>query len=229
MTHDIPDYDWNYAHSLWAYGLEFYQSRLKQLRFDQREGLFLDAGCGTGQWIDALSSLGKEVVGVDIRKTRLEIASIFLNPKRTHLVRASIAALPFKEGVFNNVICYGVIMFTDTCKPLEQINFVSRQGAMLYVCWNAIGWSLRLLVSPRRSMKMKIQALQTILNSWRNSIGTKYFSKGKMTTKLQRTGFKVLATDSEGLLNLIEVRARPLFSKRFLGFDNVLEALAIKQ
>lgn len=228
MTHEIPDYDWNQAHIEWGRGLEFYQSRLRQLGFDNRNGLFLDAGCGTGQWMDAISRFGKEIVGIDVRTPRLEIASIFLDPNKAHLVRASLAALPFRENVFENVICYGVIMFLDHTKAFEGISKACRKGAFFYVCWNAIGWSLRLLVSPRRNRSIKRQALQTLINTWRNSSGTKYFSRRSMRNALRHSGFIVDALDGEGRVGLTGV-TRSVYARRFLCFDNVLEALAVKE
>lgn len=226
MAHNIPEYDWNFAHIEWGRGLSFYRHRLKQLRLDAREELFLDAGCGVGQWMDALSSFGKEIVGIDVRASRLEIASIFLHGK-TSLVRASTEALPFRDDVFSNVICNGVIMFVDAEKASRELDRVSKSGALLYICWNAIGWSLHLLFSRRYDFRIKIQAIQTILNTWRNKRGTRYFSRRRMTCLLNDAGFKVQAMDGEGLITSGE-KPRPVYDKSYLGFDNVLETLAIK-
>ncbi len=227
LTHSIPLYDWNYAHIEWSRGLSFYIHRLRQIGFDGRDGLFLDAGCGTGQWVDALSSLGKEVVGVDTRESRLEIASIFLRG-RTHLIRASLDALPLRDGLFSSVICYGVIMFTDPDRTLFELSRVCAGNALLYVCWNALGWSLYLLLSGRHGWKSKLQAVQTILNTWRGKRGTKYLSKNRMIGMLGRAGFGVLACNSEGHIS-IETQPRPVYQRRFLGLDNVLEVLASRR
>ncbi len=226
MTRNIPEYDWSYAHLEWARGLNYFQGRLKQLGFDKREGLFLDAGCGTGQWMDALARMEKEVVGVDVRISRLEIASIFLNPRRTHLVRASLSALPFREDVFDNIICYGVIMFVDVRKTLCDFNRIVRPDTHLYVCWNSLGWSLRLLLHPKYSKRIKIQAIQTILNS---QGAAQYFSKRKMKTLLRNAGFELKACDGEGMIRIVDLSMKPVYRGKFLGIDNVLEGLAVNQ
>lgn len=228
MTRTIPDYDWNYAHLEWGRGLMFFQSRLRQLGYDKRNGLFLDAGCGTGQWMDALANLGKEVVGVDVRASRLEIASIFLNPHRSHLIRASIEALPFRQGVFRAVICYGVIMYVDAVKAVKEISRTSCQSAALYLCWNAIGWSLRMLLSGKYTLDAKKQALQTILNTWLKRRGTRYYSRRTMSSILTASGFKVLAVDSEGHIALEGSKGSPIYKKGPWGIDNVLEAFGTR-
>lgn len=221
MAHDIPDVDWSYAHQEWGRGLSFYQSRLRRLGFDKRPGWFLDAGCGTGQWMDALASIGKDVVGVDVRISRLEIASIFLNPRRTHLVRASVDLLPFREDIFSNIICYGVLMFTDAEKVLWEFRRVSQNGSCLYVCWNGLGWSLSLLMRDHRP-RLKRQAVETVLNTWLGRKGTRYFSMKRMLSLLTRAGLTVLASDGEG-----QISGSPIYSKTFLAIENVLEAIAV--
>ena len=227
LTRVIPNYDWSNAHVEWARGLPFYIHRLKQLGLDTRDGPFLDAGCGTGQWVDALASLGKEAVGIDVRNSRLEIASIFLHGQ-THLIRASVETLPVRDGLFKNIICYGVIMFVDAQKTLAEFNRVSCNNAHLYLCWNAIGWSLHLILSRKYNRSVKFQALQTILNTWQERKGTKYFSMTRMVGMLERAGFEVLTKDSEGSITVGSLDPRTVYGKGFGGFDKVLEALAVK-
>jgi len=228
LTRMIPNYDWSNAHVEWARGLPFYIHRLKQLGLDTRDGPFLDAGCGTGQWVDALASLGKEAVGIDVRNSRLEIASIFLHGQ-THLIRASVETLPFRDGLFKSIICYGVIMFVDAQKTLAEFNRVSCNDARLYLCWNAIGWSLYLILSRKYNRSVKFQALQTILNTWRERKGTKYFSMRRMVEMLEGAGFQVLAKDSEGFITVNSMEARAVYDKGFTWLDRVLEALAVKR
>jgi len=178
--------------------------------------------------MDALVSLGKEVVGVDLRASRLEIASIFLKPHRSHLIRASIGALPFRPGVFSAVICYGVIMYVDGEEAVKEISRASCQRAALYLCWNSIGWSLRMLLSSGYTLDAKKQALQTILNTLLKRRGTRYYSRAAMNSILTASGFKVLAVDSEGLIALEGTKRSPIYKKGPWGMDNVLEALAMR-
>jgi ubiquinone/menaquinone biosynthesis C-methylase UbiE len=169
--------------------------------------------------MDAIASLGREVVGVDVRPARLEIASIFLDPRRTHIVRASIEALPFRDDAFSNIICYGVIMFADAETALSEFSRVSRSRCKLYLCWNAVGWSLNLILT-HHDLRVMMQGVITILNTWMKRSGTKYFSAKAMGHLLKRAGFRVLAEDGEG-----SISGEPIYSRTFLGFENVLEAL----
>jgi ubiquinone/menaquinone biosynthesis C-methylase UbiE len=60
------------------------------------QGLCLDLGCGTGQYVDVLAASGYTVVGLDRSADQLHIAY----RRCRHLVQADAAALPFGDGTF---------------------------------------------------------------------------------------------------------------------------------
>jgi ubiquinone/menaquinone biosynthesis C-methylase UbiE len=55
------------------------------------DGLCLDLGCGTGQYLDAIRGTGRAVVGLDCSADQLRLAGT----RGASLVRADAAALPF--------------------------------------------------------------------------------------------------------------------------------------
>ena len=70
------------------------------------DGLCLDLGCGTGQYLDAIGSTGRTVVGLDFSADQLRLAA-----RRGHpLLQSDGAALPFADGTFSAV----VIMWVST-------------------------------------------------------------------------------------------------------------------
>jgi len=64
----------------------------------------LDAGCGTGAHVDSIRAVGAHSVGVDVSVGMLAAA----RPRRTGLALAQAdlnRRLPFREGVFDAVLC----------------------------------------------------------------------------------------------------------------------------
>lgn len=74
---------------------------------ERRPQRVLEVGCGTGHWLQRLSTHGFEVAGVDASRGMLEGAR-----KRIptfHLVRAVAECLPFVEGSFDLVVCINAL------------------------------------------------------------------------------------------------------------------------
>lgn len=86
------------------------------------DGLCLDLGCGTGQYLDAIRSTGRAAVGLDYSADQLRVAARLGYP----LVRGDGAALPFIDGAFAAV----VIMWVST----DVDNF----GALLRECFRVL-------------------------------------------------------------------------------------------
>ena len=72
----------------------------------------LDAGCGAGRFLDVASAAGANVVGVDL-SSAVDAADASLGDRpNVHLVQASIFALPFRPGVFDDAYSIGVLQHT---------------------------------------------------------------------------------------------------------------------
>jgi ubiquinone/menaquinone biosynthesis C-methylase UbiE len=83
------------------------------------EGLCLDLGCGTGQYLDAIRGTGRVPVGLDFSAGQLRVAGRHGVP----LVRADAAAIPFADGAFPAV----VIMWIST--DVDDFGAVLREAA----------------------------------------------------------------------------------------------------
>lgn len=75
----------------------------------------LDAGCGTGRYIESDFSKYdcKEIIAVDIGRQVFEAMSNN-NSENTHFVQADLTRLPFKEGIFDVITSHGVLHHTPT-------------------------------------------------------------------------------------------------------------------
>ena len=70
-------------------------------------GRLLEAGCGTGQWVQYLSKLGHEVIGIDYAASGLEVGRLH-NPN-LNLIQADFRNLPFKDETFDYIVSFGAI------------------------------------------------------------------------------------------------------------------------
>jgi ubiquinone/menaquinone biosynthesis C-methylase UbiE len=79
---------------------------------DVSSGSVLDVGCGPAHLAAALAGRGVRYVGVD-RSTgmlrRAHRSGRGSGPRRPHLVRADVEALPFPDGCFDVVVSTGVL------------------------------------------------------------------------------------------------------------------------
>ncbi len=136
------EYEREFLRSEFAPGLEYYVARVDRLLFRGRR--VLDAGCGAGQWSLALAQRFENVDAVDLNKQRLGVLRAVAERMGVANVRpchGSLENLPYGDGTFDAVFCYGVIMLTYVERTLAELHRVLRPGGRLYLCLNADGWS----------------------------------------------------------------------------------------
>lgn len=96
----------------------------------------LDAGCGSGDTLDALSRAhddGPELVGIDFSQRAVSLADVRL-AGRANVLQADVTNLPFPDGHFTHVLLFGIIEHVrDEAKALAEIYRVSQPGAMIYL------------------------------------------------------------------------------------------------
>lgn len=91
-------------------------------------GPCLDLGCGTGQYLTAIESTGRTVIGVDISADQLRIA----HPRGAGVARADAAALPFGDGSFRTVTALWISTDVDDFRAvLAEAARVLEPGGML--------------------------------------------------------------------------------------------------
>jgi SAM-dependent methyltransferase len=93
----------------------------------------LDAGCGAGRFSDVAAGCGATVVACDLSDA---IDACRDNTRgsagRVHTVQASLYDLPFREGSFDAVFCFGVIQHTpDPRRTMATLPRYVRPGGLL--------------------------------------------------------------------------------------------------
>lgn len=106
--------------------------------FDKKQGRYLDAGCGTGDFIPALLERGGDVFAVDvaaemIRQAKARFCS-FDSTDRIHLSVADVTNLDFPESYFDAIISVGLIEYLSHEEPvLEELYRVLKPGGILII------------------------------------------------------------------------------------------------
>ena len=72
----------------------------------------LDAGAGSGRFVEVALAFGAEVVALDYSSAIDALAANFQDSRRLHLLQSDILRLPLKENLFDFVYCCGVLQHT---------------------------------------------------------------------------------------------------------------------
>lgn len=130
---------------------EYIFSAIERLRPQK----ILDAGCGRGFYVKALSfyDFPKEIHGIDINSEYIKKAEkLALSDKRIKIAEGSIYKLPYKDNFFDVVICSEILEhLTDEKKALQEIRRVLKPGGSLIATvphhnfpflWDPLNWIL---------------------------------------------------------------------------------------
>jgi SAM-dependent methyltransferase/uncharacterized protein YbaR (Trm112 family) len=124
--------------TIWHWGLP---ERIKSFLFEIDAGadelrgkLLIDAGCGSGITISAVSDqFSAEAVGLDLSNS-VEAANLHNKSPLCHFVQASVFEPPFKARVFDVVYSHGVLMMTpDTRRAFLSIAPLAKPGGKVYL------------------------------------------------------------------------------------------------
>jgi ubiquinone/menaquinone biosynthesis C-methylase UbiE/uncharacterized protein YbaR (Trm112 family) len=102
-----------------------------------RNGVILDAACGPGTYGRRLASASRTVLGIDMCMSMMRRGAHYVergHVPNVHFARATVEALPFRNGLFDAAICAGSLNhFSDVLLVLREINRTMKVGAPLAV------------------------------------------------------------------------------------------------
>ena len=129
-----------------SYSISYQKNWFKQIeKFVAKEGLVLDNGCGIGNFANLLSN--KNIIGLDISSGMLNKAT----KRMDFLINGDSQNLPFKDEIFDTVICRGLLHHVPNKeKAVGECFRVLKDGGNLVVA-EPIKSSLSLL--PRKLIK----------------------------------------------------------------------------
>ena len=95
-------------------------SRLHELLSPMPDGLYIDIGCGTGNYLKALSDMGLNLYGVDPS----EVMLVKAKAKNTNaiFIEAKAESIPLPDDFFDGALAVLTIHhWTDTLKGLQEV------------------------------------------------------------------------------------------------------------
>jgi len=105
-------------------------------KYFSREGVFVEAGCGSGQTSIRIVKYNRKLIALDISKKALEEAR--KNTKFDEFIEGDIANLPFEDNSIDGIWNLGVMEhFSEEELPevINECHRVLRKGGYLIIFW----------------------------------------------------------------------------------------------
>lgn len=145
---DIPSFAKNYLDYSESFGLQwnkfsktqldsYTNTRITELRLERlignlellKDKLILEIGCGSGRFTEVLLKYGAKVVSVDMSTAVIANKKNFPITNDHFIVQADMNKLPFKDEVFDYIVCVGVLQHTpNTFDSIKNSQRVLKKG-----------------------------------------------------------------------------------------------------
>jgi len=147
----------------------------------------LDVGCGLGRWVSYFRRRGYSVIGLDTSFERMATGREYAGPFPA--VCASVLRIPFPDGTFGAVMCFGLIEHFEQgpSAALAELHRVLRPGGILLVSVPYNNLVRKLVVNPLyrlRNLKRRLVRCPLAFNEYR-------FSVREMRRFVGEAGFEV--------------------------------------
>lgn len=194
-------------------------------------GRVLEAGCGTGQWVQFLGKLGHDVVGIDYASSGLEVGRAH-NPG-LRLIQADFRHLPFEDESFDYVVSFGAVEHDvdGPEKALREFHRVLRPSGTLMCsvpCLNLY----RTLAYPWLMARKWLKCREVLRRLWGKKAPFVFYeymwSPGEYRAILGGCGFHILDVRGYGtVLKSPRVRACDLAIGRICPLSSAHMMMAI--
>jgi ubiquinone/menaquinone biosynthesis C-methylase UbiE len=129
-----------------AYQPDDYSSLIITLLHPKQNELILDNGAGNGRFSIAIAKKGAQVISIDINKRILRTAAESLKQKRlsdkAELILGDIQNLPFKNSIFDKVLCVNNLWYIPNYKTAinEMFRTTENGGKVIIDHLNLLNW-----------------------------------------------------------------------------------------
>jgi len=159
----------------------------------------LDAGCGSGIMLNAVSSLGINLTGVDFSWKSVEFAKKYLADFSPDIIQSEIENTGMPDDSQDLILCCEVLEHVELCKAVEALNHfykILKPGGYLYIT-----------VPNKKSLwpvLEKFLDMTKLVPQLNNTQHIMEYSLGKMKSLIENSGFSIV---EKGTFNFIS----PLF------------------
>jgi SAM-dependent methyltransferase len=157
----------------------------------------LDIGFGTAEQMRRATAGGCRAYGVEYHGELARGGHV----NGFHVCRAKAEALPFRDGIFDGIICKVVIPYTDESAAIAEIARVLRPEGIAHLSGHGLGYSLRYLLTGT-NWKLRVYAARVIVNTLIYAIrgrrlpgavgDTLYQDRRRMRRAYRRVGLEVV-------------------------------------
>lgn len=156
-----------------------------------KTGRLLDAGSGIGKHAVPLRMQGFEVVGVDVSPDALKVASKRSADRKIDIsfLAANVCTLPFREGSFDAVWCYGVLqhlLLNERELAMGEFRRLLKKEGLLFI-----------EVLGEEDMRYGGKEVEHGTFARKNGIVYHYFSKNELEGLLKGFSFNVFESKKE--------------------------------
>jgi len=125
-----------------------YSQSLVRLLNPMKDNILLDDGCGNGRFSIAMAGTGARVVALDINELMLKAVAKRARQKKLisclDLVRGDIQNLPFKESVFDKLLCAHNLSYVPNYRAAvsEMFRTLKTGGEVVADHLNIFSWQI---------------------------------------------------------------------------------------
>jgi len=213
-----------------------YLKRIRAIDFCGKNKV-LDCACGIGQWTLALAIENKFVEGVDINTARLFLAKHLAeinNILNIHYQYGNMEQLPYDDEEFDSIFCYGALMFSDCNKTIKEFARVLEKNGRIYICANASGWYVHLLmqgIKNRKPDNIKMAGKPLLRHMVGRDKIPVVLSEGKLNNLARINGLTLVEFGHEGsiIINAKSEEIPVFYPQRPFGLTAVFECIMEKK
>jgi ubiquinone/menaquinone biosynthesis C-methylase UbiE len=131
--------------------LDSYSQSLVDLLDPEKDNIVLDDGCGNGRFSIAMARDGARIVALDVNKSMLKATAKLARQKKLisclDLVRGDIQNLPFKESVFDRLLCAHNLWYVPNYQVAvsEMFRTLKTGGKVVTDHLNILNWQILLI------------------------------------------------------------------------------------
>jgi ubiquinone/menaquinone biosynthesis C-methylase UbiE len=166
--------------------------------FDKTEGTYLDAGCGTGDFIPGLVARGGNIIALDLSCGMLEQARArvmtFASPGRVQFTAGDVGRLGYRDECFDAIIGVGLLEYlSDMTVALREMYRTLKPGGILII-------TVPNLASPFMAYETLVSHVRRLIKLGRTHATKRskpfrhrHFIPWRLDRTLRRIGFKKLS------------------------------------
>jgi ubiquinone/menaquinone biosynthesis C-methylase UbiE len=154
----------------------------------EKEGKYLDAGCGVGGWIIFLRDEGYDVEGIDIAARTVRALAEYDPTLKVKV--ASVTRIPYPDTTFDGVLAIGTLEYVENKVPeaLKEVRRVLKPGGVFFMEVPMANTLRRVIYIPLKHVEKTLRQAQGKQPTFSNYL----FTRSDLWRQLHEAGFEVM-------------------------------------